>query len=125
MSVSLPTWPTTLPQVPQKTSYQEVYTSLATSVVTGNKTKLIRRQATRAQDKISAIYVLSAAQVTDFESFYYNTLAGGTLRFTFPHPRTYVMTEVSLDPTSEQGFTLTPYESTLYFQLAITFLVWN
>lgn len=123
--MALPTWPVSLPQRPLVASYNEEYPTLAVSVVTGNKTKLMRRASTRAQDKIAMTFVLSPKQVGYFEQFYYDTLAGGTLRFNFTHPRKLTEIEVSIDPGSEQGFTITPYETTLYYKLSLSVIVWN
>lgn len=120
-----PIWPSSLPQAPLLDSYSEKYTTLAQAVTTGNKSILVRRNSTRAQDKISVSFNLTKEQVGYFERFYYNTLAGGTLRFSFIHPRTKSVIDVSFDPTSDNSFSIEPNGSMRNFVLTLQLIIWN
>lgn len=123
--MTIPNWPSSLPISPLLDSYQETYTSLAQSVTSGNKSLLVRRNSTRSQDRLQVSFNLNKTQVSYFERFYYDTLAGGTLRFNFTHPRTGNVIEVSIDPTSDSSFTVTPNNSNFYYKLDLTLIVWN
>lgn len=123
----LPMWPASLPPAPLLADYGERYTSLATSVTTGNKSLLIRRSGTRAQDRLSVAFLFNMRQVDYFEQFYYDVLDGGANRFLFEHPRKRIQIECSFDPTNEEGYTIVPIEQLTmsYFKMATTFIVWN
>lgn len=123
--MNIPTWPVTLPERPEQPDYQESYTSLAQSVTTGNKSLLVRRNSTRAQDKLTVSFILDAEQVGYFTTFYYDTLAGGVLRFTFRHPRTEETIEVSFDPTANEAFTITPYNESTFYKLSASLIIWS
>lgn len=122
---SLPSWPVTLPIAPLLAAYSEQHPNLATSVTAGNKTKLIRRASTRTQIPISVDFNFSKEQMTLFETFVYTTLEGGSIRFTFVHPRTEQAIEVSFDASQQNLFTITPNGSMRYFKVATQFLVWS
>lgn len=123
--MEVPTWPSSLPQAPQLADYGENYTSLAQSVTTGNKSLLIRRNSTRAQDRMTLSFMLNRQQVEYFEQFFYNTLAGGTLRFNITHPRTKKIIDVSFDPTSEQVFTVQPQQTMELYKISFTIIIWD
>lgn len=123
--MAIPIWPTTLPQAPLIENLSERYTTLAQSVTSGNKSILVRRNSTRAQDRLAVSFNLTRAQVGYFEKFYYDTLAGGTLRFSFTHPRTKNTIEVSIDPTSDSSFTIEPNGSMNFFLLTLQLIIWN
>lgn len=121
----VPSWPASLPVAPQLATYSENYSSLAQAVTTGNKSLLVRRNGTRAQDKINVSFMLNRQQVEYFETFFYDTLAGGTLRFTFRHPRTRQVIDVSFDPTSDQVFTVEPQQTMEVFKVSFTLIIWS
>lgn len=123
--MAIPDWPVTLPKSPQLADYSETHSSLAQSVTTGNKAIILRRNSTRAQDKLNVTFMFSRQQTKYFTAFFYDTLAGGTLRFNFEHPRTLEKVEVSFDPTSEQGFTIEPQESMNIYKISFTLIVWD
>lgn len=123
--MTIPSWPSTLPSRPQRTSYQEQIPGMSQVVTTGNKSLLVRRNSTRAQEKLSVVYVLSSDQVEYLKMFYNDTLAAGTLRFNYTHPVTGKVIEVSFDPSSENGLTITPFEKTLHWQVSMTFIIWS
>lgn len=125
--MDIPTWPATLPVSPLLAEYSETHSTLATSVTTGNKSILLRRNTTRAQDRLSVSFVFTRQQVEYFTTFFYDTLAGGTLRFSFTHPRTLQVIECSFDPTTDQGFTIEPAgnDTMKHYHVAFTLIIWN
>lgn len=122
---SLPTWPSSLPVAPLIAAYSEQHPSLTTSVTSGNKSKLIRKTSTRTQVPIVVNFNLTKEQLTTFESFVYDVLEGGAVRFTFEHPRKEENVEVSFDATQQNVFTIEPNGSMSYFKVATQFLVWS
>lgn len=49
---------------------------------------ITRRRSSAAPRPLSGSMILSNAQMTTFETFFYTTIIGGSLAFTFPDPRT-------------------------------------
>lgn len=123
--IAIPVWPFTLPLSPLLDAYDETHASLAQSVTSGNKSILLRRNSTRSQSKLNVAFSLKKQQVGYFETFFYDTLAGGTLRFSFEHPRKLEQIEVSFDPTSDQAFTIAPQQSMSYYKVSFTLIVWD
>lgn len=83
-----PVWPVTLPNFVQESGYSEKLPSLAieTSMDTGpGKT---RKRFTTNVRPFGFAVKMSAAQLAIFDNFYVVTLAGGTLKFDWVHPRT-------------------------------------
>ena len=122
---SLPEWPSTLPVAPLISAYAETHKTLVTAVTTSNKSVLIRKNATRAQPTFTVDFNLTAAQTAFFETFFYDTLEGGAIRFTFKHPRLGTNIEVSFDPTQDSAFTIDPQGGMENFKITTKFLVWN
>ena len=122
---SLPEWPSSLPVAPLIAAYNETHKTLATAVTTGNKTVLVRRNATRAQKTFTTNFSFTAAQVSTFETFFYTTLEGGAMRFTFKHPRKGTTIEVSFDPTQDSAFTIDPEGGMDCLKITTKLLVWD
>ena len=122
---ALPEWPSTLPVAPLISAYAETHKTLVTAVTTSNKSVLVRKNATRAQPTFTVDFNLTAAQTTTFETFFYDTLEGGAIRFTFKHPRLGTNIEVSFDPTQDSAFTIDPQSSMENFKITTKLLVWN
>lgn len=125
--MDIPIWPASLPLSPLLAEYSETHSSLATNVTTGNKSILLRRNTTRAQDRLNLSFNLSRQQVAYFTTFFYDTIAGGSMRFSFTHPRTLQEIECSFDPTSDQGFTISPAGNATmkYYKVSMTFIIWS
>jgi hypothetical protein len=81
-------WPNTLPAAALLENFHESApeTIIRTDMDTGPAK--IRQRSTAGMRSLSLHYLLSASQVATLESFYLTTLAGGSLSFTFTHPRT-------------------------------------
>lgn len=120
-------WPPSLPQAPLLSAYNERYSSTVTSVTTGNKSLLIRKNSSRAQDRLEVAFIVTRKQVEIFKTFFNDTLDGGSRRFYFEHPRTLEDVECSFDPTTDAPFTITPADNITmeYFKITATFIVWN
>lgn len=120
-------WPDSLPLAPLLADYHEGFTGVTTSVTTGNKSILIRRNSSRAQNRLYVAFLFNKEQVEYFETFFFDVLNGGSERFMFEHPRTRREIECSFDPTQNEPFTITPMEglSMTYFKMESTFLIWT
>lgn len=94
------TWPTTLPQVPQR-GYTETggMNIIRTQTDTG-PAKMRRRAASAAN--LSCQFLMTTAQVTTFETFVSTSLSG-VLRFYFTHPRKLTQVEVRIVPQGNGG----------------------
>lgn len=124
-TISLPAWPSSLPLAPLIDAYNEAFPSLMANVTTGNKSLLLRKMASRSQITLDISFNLTEEQATIFEEFFYLTLDGGSLRFTFTHPRKKTEIEVSFSPTQQTAFTLKPNGSMEFFEVSFQLLVWS
>jgi hypothetical protein len=79
-------WPAALPQSPllQGASGSFAKTAIRTSMDAG--AAKVRRRFTAAVRPFKCSFEVTAAQLATLEDFFANTLAGGALSFTFPHP---------------------------------------
>lgn len=82
------TWPNTLPAYMQEGGYQEKFQDQKLESQMEAGPAKLRRRFTKTIRFIGAQMLMTQAQVTDFETFYYTTLKGGTLPFDWVHPRT-------------------------------------
>lgn len=84
----MPVWPSALPAYPLTEHYAETMgeTSLRTEMEAGPAK--VRRRTTAAVRRFALGYLLNKTEVSALETFYHDTLEGGTLRFDFTHPRT-------------------------------------
>lgn len=120
-------WPASLPIAPLLATYNERYASTVTAVTTGNKSLLVRKNSSRAQNRLDVAFMLNKKQVEYFKTFYNDILDGGSTRFYFQHPRTLEDIECSFDPTTDQPFTITPADNLTmkYYKLVATFIIWE
>ena len=83
-------WPATLPQAPLVNGYQESIpdTSIRTKMDQG--AAKTRKRTTAGIREFQMSFVMTAAQVEIFETFYITTTNSGVDMFTFDHPRTGV-----------------------------------
>lgn len=86
--MSDPVWPATLPQLILRAGYAESVPDQAIETPTDAGPGKVRRRQTGTQRQIKASIHCTPAQMDIFEAFYLGTLAGGTLNFTWTHPRT-------------------------------------
>lgn len=85
------TWPTTLPQELPEDSFS---LSLPDNLIRTNMSygpAKVRRRTTSNVTKVSGQLILSAIDLTAFQTFYVTTITYGAISFTFPtHPITGV-----------------------------------
>ena len=85
--MTLPIWPSDLPAAPLVERYQEIFadTSLRTKMDQGPAK--VRQRTTAGVSELALSYLVSGLQAQVLEAFYQETLAGGSLSFSFQHPR--------------------------------------
>jgi hypothetical protein len=83
-------WPGTLPALVTQAGYGESVPDQLLETPTDAGPGKARRKSTGMARPIKCSIRCTAAQVATFETFYLSTLAGGTLEFTWVHPRTQV-----------------------------------
>jgi hypothetical protein len=80
-------WPSTLPQFALQAGYQEDVQDQSLRTSTESGAMKVRRRFTARFDNIAINLAMTTAQVATFEEFYFTTKKGGSLTFTWVHPR--------------------------------------
>jgi hypothetical protein len=111
-------WPGTLPASPNYGWVETKLSNVVRSETDAGPAK-VRRRYTRANRKMSLSMHLTTAQVATLDTFHTTTLADGTLRFDFVHPRTGATNSVRF---ASDGITWT--EQAEGFYLATFDLEW-
>jgi hypothetical protein len=88
----MPTWPTSLPQHVLEQGYNEQVPDQTIETQMDAGPAKVRRRFTTAPRRFGVVVVMDPDQVALFETFYLETLAGGSLPFDWVHPRTRVST---------------------------------
>ena len=96
-------WPSTLPQVPQKGFTESVGIGVVRSQTDSGPAK--QRPRGRKPSELNLSFILTTAQTEILESFIKTDLRGVS-RFTFPHPRTNQTVDVRLVPNSGEFYQL-------------------
>lgn len=92
-------WPLTLPQKPQQSSYSESRGVLVRrSQTTLGPAKM--RYVGRRSNPFNCTYIMTSEQVEGLEEFVTIT-RGGVSRFYFPHPRTGEQIEANIVPAED------------------------
>lgn len=81
-------WPGTLPQKLQLSGASLGYGDALVEYAPDLGPPLTRRGTTAVVRPLSGSVILSDAQVTAWETFFFTTIMNGSLPFTFPDPRT-------------------------------------
>ena len=81
-------WPASLPQQVLLDGYGESAPDGALRTQMDAGPAKLRRRTTAVVRTVSGAVVLDASQVATLDSFYLNSLSGGTLAFDWTHPRT-------------------------------------
>lgn len=81
-------WPGGLPQSPLLQGYSESPPDVALRTPMDGGVAKLRRRFTAATRPLQWAMICTKAQVATLDTFYSTTLVGGTLPFTFDHPRT-------------------------------------
>lgn len=94
--MTIPTWPLTLPQAPQKGFTETVGYNIIRSTTDMGPAK--QRKRSRSPNILDVNFIMTSAQVAILETFVDTDLVG-VRRFLFKHPRTSTMVEVRFVPT--------------------------
>ena len=81
-------WPTDLPQYALESGYQESLEDQTIETQMDSGPAKVRRRFTTGYRKYQLVIQMSAAQMEIFETFFLETLQGGSLPFDWLHPRT-------------------------------------
>jgi hypothetical protein len=97
-------WPSDLPDQPLKRGYEEGPPNVALRTQMDAGPDKIRRRTTAGPRQIAVQFRLSPSQLETLDTFYTDTLEGGTLRFDWTHPRTGTSVEFRfVEPPSYQA----------------------
>lgn len=134
MSVSLPVWPVDLPLHPLVEGYDETWFSQTEMKTPDNGAPMVRRKQVLSIKLISVQFALTQSQVELLHTFVYDTLAGGTYRFSWTHPRTKEMVEMSFygkDTSSDlitihepKGTQFANRDDTVYYTVSTKLIIW-
>jgi trans-aconitate methyltransferase len=81
-------WPVALPSYALEAGYQESLEDQTIETQMDSGPVKVRRRFTTAFRKYQLVIQMDAAQMAIFETFYLDTLQGGSLPFDWVHPRT-------------------------------------
>lgn len=81
-------WPTSLPTRPDQSSYQETVPNTVIRTAMDAGPPKMRQRYTAGIRPFSMSFLLTATQVATLDAFFVTTLSGGSLSFTWVHPRT-------------------------------------
>lgn len=109
------TWPSTLPQVPQKGYTESIGANILRTPMDAGPAKM--RYRGKRPDTLNVQFLMTTAQVTNLQSFVQDTLIN-IRRFNFTHPRTGSTVEVRIIPQSESMFS-TSYVAPGYYQIGL------
>lgn len=85
--MTMPIWPAGLPQAPLVNQYQETLADTAIRTKMDQGPAKTRQRTTAGTTDIVVSYLLSRAQTQLLDDFFLTELGGGSLGFTYPHPR--------------------------------------
>jgi len=113
------TWPTTLPQVPQKGFQESIGVNVIRSAMDAGPAKQRRRSSRPSTMDLN--FILTTAQTVILETFINNSIYG-VKRFTFPHPRLLgTSVEVRIIPGSDGEFFRLQYLAPGYWTTSLKF----
>jgi len=84
--MSVPAWPESLPQVLLVAGYSQSPADVIIKSDMDAGPAKVRRRFTAGVKPVSGTMILSAAQLTTFQTFFMDTLLGGSLRFSWTTP---------------------------------------
>lgn len=95
------TWPGTIPQNPLLPAYKETGMPNVVRTEVDVGTPKIRRRYTKELRPLGWSFIMTTAQLDDFDTFFWTTLGGGALPFDHTDPRTALTTsyQFSGEPT--------------------------
>lgn len=124
--MAIPSWPTALPQVPQKGFSESVGQNTIRSTMDAGPAKM--RNRGKRPNTMDLSFILTTAQTTTLENFIKNastnvSLPGisGVGRFSFPHPRTQATVEARIVPQGEGELYKLEYLAPGYWKTSLKF----
>jgi hypothetical protein len=111
------TWPTNIPQVPQKGFTETGGINILRTQTDTGPAKMRRRAASAAN--LSCQFLMTTAQVASFETFVHGTIKG-VLRFNFTHPRKLTEVEVRIVPQGSGDLYTIDYQAPGYWMVKVT-----
>ena len=112
-------WPSTLPQTPQKGFSESVGINVIRSQTDVGPAK--QRRMAQRPNVMSLNFLMTTAQTQTLETFIKNTISG-VKRFTFPHPRILNTTiDVRIIPGSDGEFFNLQYAAPGYWSTSLKF----
>lgn len=118
--MAVPSWPATLPQVPQK-GFTESGGVLIVRTPTDMGPAKMRRRGSKPQI-LNLSFLMTTSQVSTLETFVGSTIKG-VGRFTFTHPRTGVIKEMRMIPQGEGDLYNLSYIAPGYYTVTSQFEV--
>ena len=104
-------WPGSLPEYVLQEGYDEKFADQSVESPMDAGLAKMRRRFTTNSRRFEVVCIMDNTQVAAFETFYYTTLAAGTLPFDWVHPRTRASVEFrfrkpvpSITPKSGEDF---------------------
>lgn len=92
------TWPTTLPQAPQKGFTEDKGFIVLKTTMDAGPAKVRKRG--KRPDVLNVSFIMTNAEVVILQNFVENNIKG-TARFGFPHPRLFTTAEVRIVPQGD------------------------
>ena len=84
----MPTWPASLPQVPESSSYEETAPNELLRTQMDSGPAKVRRRFTSGVRDYGMTFRMTKAQVATLDTFYITTLSGGVVKYDWTNPRT-------------------------------------
>lgn len=85
--MTMPIWPDSLPQAPLINHYQETLAETTIRTKMDQGPAKTRQRTTAGPTDIVVSYLFSRAQAQVLDDFFMTALGGGSMGFTYPHPR--------------------------------------
>lgn len=118
--MAIPTWPNTLPQVPQKGYTETLGTNIIRTNMDAGPAKM--RYRGRRPDMLNVQFLMTTAQTDTLQTFVQTTLAG-VRRFSFTHPRKNTTVEVRIVPQQDGALYNLSYTAPGFYMISMQFEV--
>lgn len=112
------TWPSTLPQVPQKGFTESIGVNIIRSAMDSGPAKMRRRS--NSPNTMDLTFIMTTAQTSTLETWIKNTIKG-VARFGFPHPRLNTTVEARIVPSNDGQLFQLKYLAPGYWETSFKF----
>jgi hypothetical protein len=99
--MTIPTWPVTLPEIPLSQGFKEGPPNLLLRTQMDQGPAKVRKRFSAGPRPVTLNVQLHQDQVEILDTFYLDALEGGSLRFSWAHPRTRVAKEFRFEKPPE------------------------